>query len=223
MLIAAIFGFLSLAALVGQMLQKYHVPGFQHSSDFGTVVMGTLGLHGTALICIWFFLQIHQVSWKEALGLRGRKLWLALLFGAFVAVIMIPMAGILQMVSGSILDRLGVHPAPEVAVTLLQNAGSIWQRVYLGIFAIVLAPVAEEFVFRGVLYPVIKQAGFPRLALFGVNALFAIIHLDATIFLPLFVLALAFTWLYETTDSLLAPIVAHALFNAANLAKFFMS
>ena len=32
----------------------------------------------------------------------------------------------------------------------------------------------------------------------------------------LFALALALTWLYERTDNLLAPITAHALFNAAN-------
>gem|GEM_PF-4763486 len=35
--------------------------------------------------------------------------------------------------------------------------------------------------------------------------------------LPLFVFALALTWLYEKTDNLLAPITAHALFNAGNL------
>lgn len=90
-------------------------------------------------------------------------------------------------------------------------------RLYLDFFAVVLAPVAEEFIFRGVLYPVIKQLGYPRLALFGVSALFALIHLDAAIALPLFVLALGLTWLYERTDTLLAPIAAHGLFNAANL------
>ena len=36
-------------------------------------------------------------------------------------------------------------------------------------------------------------------------------------FVPLFVLALAFTWLYQKTDCLLAPIVAHSLFNTTNL------
>jgi membrane protease YdiL (CAAX protease family) len=44
-----------------------------------------------------------------------------------------------------------------------------------------------------------------------------LIHADAAIFVPLFVFALALTWLYEKTDNLLAPIVAHGLFNAANL------
>ena len=35
--------------------------------------------------------------------------------------------------------------------------------------------------------------------------------------LPLFVLALALTWLYDRTDGLLAPVMAHGLFNAANV------
>jgi len=32
------------------------------------------------------------------------------------------------------------------------------------------------------------------------------------------VFALGLTWLYERTDNMLAPITAHALFNATNLA-----
>jgi membrane protease YdiL (CAAX protease family) len=55
-----------------------------------------------------------------------------------------------------------------------------------------------------------------------VSLLFALIHLNLAALFPLFVLALAFTWLYEHTDNLLAPIVAHALFNAANLAQVYL-
>ncbi len=52
---------------------------------------------------------------------------------------------------------------------------------------------------------------------FGVSFLFALIHGSAAIFIPLFALALALTWLYEKTGNLLAPIVVHGLFNAVNL------
>jgi membrane protease YdiL (CAAX protease family) len=41
--------------------------------------------------------------------------------------------------------------------------------------------------------------------------------MDAAALVPLFVLALALTWLYEKTGNLLAPIAAHSFFNAANL------
>jgi membrane protease YdiL (CAAX protease family) len=106
---------------------------------------------------------------------------------------------------------------------------------------VVIAPVAEEFIFRGMLYPFVKQfrwpaltrlvrhLGWPELAWFlrqrawrllawlGISFLFALIHWDAVAFAPLFLLALILTWLYERSGSLLAPITAHALFNAVNL------
>jgi CAAX protease family protein len=80
----------------------------------------------------------------------------------------------------------------------------------------VLAPVAEEMLFRGILYPAVKQAGFPRLALWGTALLFAAVHQNLVTFVPLTVLALALAWLYERTDNLWAPITAHAMFNAMN-------
>ena len=46
------------------------------------------------------------------------------------------------------------------------NASTPGERSYFVFFAVVLAPVAEEFIFRGVLYPFIKQLGWPRLALY---------------------------------------------------------
>ena len=52
---------------------------------------------------------------------------------------------------------------------------------------------------------------------FVASLLFAAIHGSAPVFLPLFVFALALTWLYERTEGLLAPMLAHGLFNAANL------
>ena len=84
-----------------------------------------------------------------------------------------------------------------------------------------LAPVAEEFIFRGVLFPFVKQLGYPKLAWFGVSFLFALIHVNAPTLVPLFVLALVLTWLYQKTDCLLAPIAAHSLFNTANLIILF--
>ncbi|HZI31846.1 MAG TPA: CPBP family intramembrane glutamic endopeptidase, partial [Candidatus Binatia bacterium] len=121
-----------------------------------------------------------------------------------------------------VLDHLGWLPQDQRAVDLLVGAQSPWMRGYLAFFAVVLAPVAEEFIFRGVLFPFIKQRGWPKLAWVGVSLLFAAIHVNAPTFLSLFVLALVFTWLYETTDCLLAPILAHSLFNGINLVVLFL-
>jgi membrane protease YdiL (CAAX protease family) len=200
------------------LLHKAGVHGFIHDESFGSVVFGTLSFQGAAWLLILIFLRQHQAGWNAAFGLRGPRLKHALLMAVGFIIVVLPVVLLLQYSSVHALEKLGWPPEDQAAVKLVTDAKSLWTTVYLGMFAIVLAPVAEEFIFRGMLFPFIKQIGFPKLAWFGVSFLFALIHLNAPTFVPLFVFALALTWLYEKTDNLLAPITAHALFNASNLA-----
>jgi hypothetical protein len=98
----------------------------------------------------------------------------------------------------------------------MQSRPDTLETVFLGVSTILIAPVVEEMLFRGLLYHTIKRIGFPRIALWGTTLLFAAIHSNLLTFLPLFVLAVALTLLYEATDNLLSCILAHSLFNAAN-------
>jgi len=206
-----------LGLMMAGLLQKAGLAAFRAPDGFGAVLLGTLGFQGVAWLLILLFLRQHQAGWREALGFRGPQLPRALLLAVLAVIILMPVALGLQQVSAVVLTKLGWPPEDQMAVTLLANTKSWWMRIYLGVFAVALAPVAEEFIFRGMLYPFVKQLGWPRLAWIGVSFAFALIHDDAATFVPLFVLALALTWLYERTDNLLAPITAHSLFNAANL------
>ena len=209
---------LCLGSATAVLLQQTGVSAFKQPDSVGNILLCTLSFQGAAWVLIYFFLRLHQVRWRDASGLRGPRLLRALLLAVIVATVILPVAGFLEKASVLELTSLGWPLEDQTAVTLVANTKFLWARVYLGVFAIVLAPVAEEFIFRGVLYPFIKQLGYPRLAWLGVSFVFALIHLNGAIFLPLFALALALTWLYEKTDNLLAPITAHALFNAANFA-----
>jgi hypothetical protein len=212
-----------LGLMMAGLLQKAGLAAFRAPDGFGAVLLGTLGFQGAAWLLVWFFLRQHQIGWREAFGFRGPQLPRALLVAVLAVIILLPVALGLQQVSAVVLTKLGWPPEDQIAVTLLTGAKSWGMRVYLGVFAVVLAPVAEEFIFRGMLYPFVKQLGWPRLAWLGVSFTFALIHDDAATFVPLFVLALALTWLYEKTDNLLAPIAAHSLFNAANLILLFFA
>jgi hypothetical protein len=200
------------------VLRKLGVHGFQSDEGLGSIMVGTLCLQGAAWPLILFFLRQHGVGWGTAFGIRGPRPGLALFSAVGFFLVVLPVVLLLQWASISALEKLGLPSENQAAVELLTNAHSGWTIVYLGVFAVVIAPVAEEFIFRGMLFPFLKQLGKPGLAWFGASALFALIHLNAPTFVPLFVFALALTWLYEWTDNLLAPITAHALFNAANLA-----
>lgn len=83
--------------------------------------------------------------------------------------------------------------------------------------ACVLAPVSEEVVFRGFLYPALKRYSQPLIAATVVAGMFAVIHLSLGALFPLFVLSLLLVWTYEWTGSLWAPIVVHAGFNFTNV------
>jgi membrane protease YdiL (CAAX protease family) len=201
---------------IAAVLQKFGVAGFEQTKGFGMVVVGTLSFQGAAWLLIYFFLRHHRIGWREGFGFSHPQLGRALAIAGFTVLIILPIAWGLEWASAHFLDKIGWNPELQKAVQTLVDEKSWWARAYLGFFTIVCAPVAEEFMFRGMLYPFIKQLGYPRLAWFGVSFLFAAIHLNLAILIPLFVLALALTWLYEETDNLLAPIAAHSLFNAAN-------
>jgi membrane protease YdiL (CAAX protease family) len=219
-LCAAQVGCLFLGAAAIGLLQKLGVHGFRHDESFGNVVIGTTSFQGASWLLILVFLRQHQTGWREAFGFRGPRLFYALVMAVAFMMVVLPLVLGLQATSIQAMEKLGWPAESQEVVKLLTDAKSRVTTTYLGVFAVVFAPVAEEFIFRGMLFPFIKQLGFPKLAWFGVSFLFALIHLNAPTFVPLFVLALALTWLYEITDNLLAPITAHALFNAANLVLF---
>ena len=179
------------------------------------MVIAGVSFQGSALVLIGFFLREHQFTWSEGFGFRnasGRAVGLGLL--ATMAVL--PVAWLLQMGMATLMGQFDFEADAQTAVQLLRDAPSWINRVPLGIVAILVAPPAEEMMFRGLIYPTVKRAGFPRGALWGTALLFAAIHWNLLSFPSLVVLALVLTWLYEKTDNLLAPIAAHSLFNALN-------
>lgn len=202
------------------------------SPSVGITLVAALSFQGGALALVALFLREHEISWSDAFGFRNR--WRrAAGHGLLVAAGFLPVGWAFQWLSSKGLDfladrlapifpHLDLRPEEQVVVQTLQMAGSWSSRTALGIVTILFAPVAEETLFRGILYPAIKQAGFPRLALWGTSFLFAAVHTNLVTFIPLTLLACALALLYEYTDNLAAPITAHALFNAFNFVLLYV-
>jgi membrane protease YdiL (CAAX protease family) len=217
MFIGALFGSFCLASLTALALQASGMSAFKSPDSFANVLFGTLSLQGATWIFMYIFLRLHEVDWRDAFGLRNPNLVRSLLLAVGILLPTLVIVWPLQNLSILMLMKLGYSPENQRAVEMLLNASSKWALAYFVLFAVVIAPVAEEFVFRGMLFPLVCQLGRPKLAWIGVSLLFALIHFDAAIFLPLFVLALLLTWLYQRTGCLLASVLVHSLFNAANL------
>jgi membrane protease YdiL (CAAX protease family) len=183
---------------------------------FLTLAVGTFSFHGVALILIYFFLRDQKMSWAEAFGFRSPALGRALLLALVVAVTVLPIAWTLGQIAAGLMSLFHIQPVTQSPVEMLQTAGSRPTKLLIGLLAIVVAPVVEELVFRGLIYPTLKQLGSARMALWGTSLLFAFIHLNVVTFLPLTFLAIVLALLYESTDNLLTPICTHSLFNLFN-------
>lgn len=188
------------------------------------MAIGGLSFQGAVLVLVSRMLRRHQVSWAEAFGWNERR-WRAVLIGVIAACFFLPVGWGLQWGSAEILQRLpwgNVQPEEQQTVQTLRLAGSVGQGIVLGIVTIVLAPFAEEFLFRGILYVWIKQAGYPRLALWATSLVFAAMHQNLVTFIPLALLAIILVQLYERTGNLLASIAGHSLFNALNFTLLYL-
>ena len=86
--------------------------------------------------------------------------------------------------------------------------------VLWGLITVVAAPVMEEVVFRGYLYPVLKRMGGAWLAALTVSLFFAAAHLEGSYLPGRFILSLILILSYELTGSLWAPLGIHLLNNA---------
>jgi len=124
----------------------------------------------------------------------------------------------LIFVSELITQRLfGSGSSKQNIVELFSGSRTIEQRIMIIVFAVAIAPVVEEFLFRFFLYGVLKRY-FGRFLGMTVNALlFAAAHTHLPSFVPLFILGSCFTIAYEWSGSILVSMTMHALFNSLSL------
>lgn len=110
----------------------------------------------------------------------------------------------------------GVDTRPQDAVTLIADQRLSVARAVLFVAVVVLAPLGEEYFFRGLLYRFFKGV-VPRIWALVLSALlFALLHFNTFSFLSLFLLGLLLGRAYERTGDLRVPVLMHAFFNLNN-------
>jgi hypothetical protein len=118
-----------------------------------------------------------------------------------------------------LLQAIGIDPEPQTAELAVANLDP-WIVIPA---VVILAPIAEEIFFRGVVFNAWLREGGRRWAFIGSSLLFAAIHLSLASLVPIFALGLALAWVYDRTRNLLAPIVMHAVVNGVSVAFVLLS
>ncbi len=213
----ALFVAIALGGLSVDLVERFGKQMSPPNRQFLQTIIQTFSFHGLGLLLVTSFIIWQKFSWKEAFGLNNSTPKRVLAFGICAGILVLPFAWGFQELSILLLNYLQVDATPQEIIQRVQSTQeTVPHKYYLFFTAVFLAPVNEEVLFRGVFYPALKQLGFPRLALWGMAFVFAAFHVNAQSFFPLFFFALVLTWLYEQTDNLLTPIIAHSIFNTAN-------
>ena len=126
---------------------------------------------------------------------------------------------VLALVTGSVvclMRKLGLDPQEQAAVEIFRS-GTPLQISILVPATVILAPVGEEFCFRYAIYRKFEQHLGYFHAVWMTSLIFAAAHLNLQVFPALFLLGIWLTMLYRRTGSLLAPMIAHAIFNGMSI------
>jgi len=160
------------------------------------------------------FRTLEEKSLNQSLLSMGQscKLGMAYLLGALPLILI---AGLLWGATLHLVQQLGIDielPLQQ-PILLFQSIDSPVEFGLLFVLAVIVAPVAEEFVFRAGVYRFLKGKMRVPLAMLISGLLFGLIHFNIQSFAGLVVVGIALSYVYESTKNIKVPIIFHALFN----------
>jgi membrane protease YdiL (CAAX protease family) len=207
---------LSSAQLTGTVLvKKGMIVTDEHNVIFN--FLASLIFYTIYFISLHSLLKKREISLLAAFGLTWGSLksgWRVALVGLGAALVPVGISGALAQ---WFFEKMGLSIELQNLMRLFLSIENPFLRLAIGVIAVIGAPIVEETLFRGILYPTLKKRLGFGLAVFLTSALFAAVHYHALTALPLTILAIALTLVYEWRGNLASCILMHALFNLTTL------
>ena len=177
-------------------------------------LLANLLLTALLVLVIVTLLQFRGLDVGVLAGFLRIRFFRVLGTGAMLLFFAYPLIGLSEAVNQRF---LGGSSSKQTIVEFFSGSRTIDQRITIIVFAVAIAPIVEEFVFRFFIYGVLKRY-FGWLAGVVLSAgLFAAAHAHFPSFVPLFVLGSCLAIAYEWSGSLLVSMTMHSLFNSLTL------
>jgi membrane protease YdiL (CAAX protease family) len=157
------------------------------------------------LVLLWYLILRPYRFWETFnIRLKGLSWGIGGYLAAYPAVL--AMAALTeQLVAGG----GGGNP---VLSAIAESTNPLAQGLFL-VTVVGLAPIFEEILFRGLLFPSLTTVMTVPQGIFLSGIIFGAIHTSAAEFLPLSVLGMILAYSYQQTRNLAVPILIHMLFN----------
>ena len=171
-----------------------------------------------AIVC-----ALRNSGIRVSFGLTDRfPYWVQIRHGISSGLLLILIVFVFSILNDILMNQMGIeHSLQHTFQWLSEAENPVWAKIGVVSAAIIVAPIAEELLFRGILFTsmVSRINFFTALIMQGI--LFGAIHGHVVSFIPLTVAGIGFAIGYARTGSILTPIFMHATFNAAGFLMFY--
>lgn len=146
---------------------------------------------------------------REELGLRGLLTWTDIGLSPIAYLVATLLAAGLTALF-SVFPWFDANQVQETGYTIWMSGG---ERVVAFLILVVLAPIAEELIFRGWLYGRLRREVGTPVAILLVSLLFGLVHFQWNVGVNVFALSVVLCVLREITGTVYAGILTHMLKN----------
>jgi len=175
---------------------------------------GTTIQTGVILLLVWLAMRFYYRRNLSSIGLGASGRWDGFLLGVRwgpVLFLLVSTAGLLVQV------LFKVSPMPQPFTKMVLSTYNPIQLVVAFLMGVVLAPIGEEVLFRGVVFPALKDRLGAVMGIIISSLMFGVLHADPLRLVPLALGGAFLAVLYQHTSSLYAPIAAHGVWNGIML------
>ena len=193
-------------------------------SLFGISLVGSASL---LILSVWFVIAICKRSLSD-IGLVKEKLLRNILIGIAVLIPAVFISYLVEEGTVNSLARMMPYHADELYQAQAQehlDSAEIWPNetrevgklLSAGFLMLILGPIAEEIMFRGIIYTSLRQKRRILPSLIFSALIFTFVHMQVIHFGEIFLMGILLAYLYERTRSLIAPIALHIAINLASV------
>lgn len=200
-----------------------------------SLVLTTLGVSSLSLMMTFFLILFCLLQKKETLRMIWKNSQTSYFsdigYGILGWIISFPVATLLMYLAEKMNYLFfGTKATEQAAIHYLRMVAKSPGLLTIALISnIILAPLIEEFVFRGFLQTYLKQKLKFKWALIISSFVFAILHFSFShglenfpLLLSLFSLSLVLGFLYEKQQSLVSPITLHMTFNLITVIRILL-
>lgn len=201
------------AVIAGQTAGVFLAPALlaplESLSELQVTVMSYLLTQAVTIGLLLLVINIVRAN-AEQLGLGGIKSWTYLLLLPLIYIGCLMLSGAVSLFISQFIPSFNVEQTQELGLPDVRDSSDLFM---IGLFLVVIVPLAEEFIFRGYLFGLLRRNLSFLVTALIVSVLFGLAHGQWNVGIVTFILSLALCFIREKTGSIWTGVALHGLQN----------